>query len=240
MLAFLEITEGIEGIQYHKIKYMNSGDAPIGNKDRVVGYTALAVTWEGSTNVPEKSRVTFELSTYEKKQLLQLARETIKHHLQTGKLLKPDTSEYSATLVRNSGAFVTLNKEGKLRGCIGRFNADLPLYEVVQEMAIAAATHDYKFSPLTLEELGNVNIDISVLTPMRKIQSPDEIILGKHGIYIKKGNHTGTFLPQVATQTGWTLEEFLGHCSRDKAGCGWDGWKDAEIYVYEAYVFDEE
>jgi AMMECR1 domain-containing protein len=74
---------------------------------------------------------------------------------------------------------------------------------------------------------------------MRKIQSPDEIVLGKHGIYIKKGSHSGTFLPQVATQTKWTLEEFLGHCAHDKAGIGWDDWKDAEIFVYEAYVFGE-
>ena len=91
----------------------------------------------------------------------------------------------------------------------------------------------------TPEEVDDIEIEISVLTPMRKISSIDEIVMGKHGIYIKKGYASGTFLPQVATETGWTKEEFLGHCAKDKAHIGWDGWKDAEIYVYEAYVFGE-
>jgi AmmeMemoRadiSam system protein A len=107
-------------------------------------------------------------------------------------------------------------------------------------MAVSSATRDYRFSKVKPDELSRIKIEISVLTPMRKIQSINEIQLGKHGIYIKKGNSGGTFLPQVATQTGWTIDEFLGHCARDKAGIGWDGWKDADIYVYEAYVFGEE
>ena len=85
----------------------------------------------------------------------------------------------------------------------------------------------------------DIKIEISVLTPLKRINSPDEIILGKHGIYMKKGYNSGTFLPQVANSTGWTKEEFLGHCSRDKAGMGWDGWKTAELYTYEAIVFGE-
>jgi uncharacterized protein (TIGR00296 family) len=89
-------------------------------------------------------------------------------------------------------------------------------------------------------EIDRVKIEISVLSPMRKIKSIDEIELGKHGIYIKKGNRNGTFLPQVATDTRWSKEEFLGHCAQDKAFIGWDGWRDAEIYIYEALVFGEE
>jgi len=127
-----------------------------------------------------------------------------------------------------------------LRGCIGRFEPDEPLYRVVQEMAIAAATEDYRFPPVTPQELGELDIEISVLTPLRKISSIDEIQLGRHGIYIKKGGRAGTFLPQVATETGWSKEEFLGYCARDKAGLGWNGWKDADIYVYEALVFSEQ
>jgi hypothetical protein len=107
-------------------------------------------------------------------------------------------------------------------------------------MAISAAVRDHRFPPVSDEEVGELVIEISVLTPLRRIQSVDEIELGKHGIYIKKGFNSGTFLPQVATETGWTLEEFLGHCARDKAGIGWDGWKDAELYIYEAYVFSED
>jgi AmmeMemoRadiSam system protein A len=106
-------------------------------------------------------------------------------------------------------------------------------------MAVAAATQDYRFQPLTPDELAGIEIEISVLTPLQKIQSIDEIVLGRDGIYIKKGNRSGTFLPQVATETGWTKEEFLGHCAKDKAGLGWEGWKDADIFTYRAVVFSE-
>ena len=108
-------------------------------------------------------------------------------------------------------------------------------------MAIAAATQDYRFDAVTLSELKLIDIEISVLSPMQKISDVNTISLGIDGIYIKKGNRSGTFLPQVATETHWNLEEFLGHCARDKAGIGWEGWKDkdAEIYVYQAFVFGE-
>ncbi len=110
---------------------------------------------------------------------------------------------------------------------------------VVRDMTISASTKDYRFKPVIPSELEEIELEISVLTPMVRIQDPSEILLGLHGIYIKKGHNSGTFLPQVATQTGWTLEEFLGHCSRDKAQIGWNGWKDAEIYTYEALIFSE-
>jgi hypothetical protein len=106
-------------------------------------------------------------------------------------------------------------------------------------MAVASATQDSRFNPVVPGELRDIEIEISVLTPMRKIASIEEFQLGKHGIYIRKGMRSGTFLPQVATETGWTREEFLGHCAQDKAGIGWDGWKDADLYVYEALVFGE-
>jgi uncharacterized protein (TIGR00296 family) len=106
-------------------------------------------------------------------------------------------------------------------------------------MSVASATEDNRFLPVTPDETGHIDVEISVLSPMKRVYSPDDIILGRHGIYIKKGMYSGTFLPQVATETGWSKEEFLGHCSRDKAGIGWDGWKDAELYTYEAFVFSE-
>jgi uncharacterized protein (TIGR00296 family) len=107
-------------------------------------------------------------------------------------------------------------------------------------MAISAATQDYRFSKVQPGEINQLKIEISVLTPLKRIKSADEFILGKHGIYIKKGSSSGTFLPQVATQTGWSKEEFLGHCAQDKAGLGWEGWTTAELYTYEALVFGEE
>ncbi len=106
-------------------------------------------------------------------------------------------------------------------------------------MEIASATQDNRFSKVDVQELEDIDIEISVLTPLVKINSIDEFILGKHGIYIKKNGMTGTFLPQVAAQTGWTKEEFIGHCAQDKVGIGWNGWKSAELYIYEAIIFGE-
>jgi len=238
MLTLLDITEKIPEAEYHKISYMNSGDASIGDKDRVVGYNALVLTMK-NMNTLQNNNENFSLTENEKEQLLQTARNTIKNYIESGKETRIDTQGFSEKLMMHSGAFVTLTENGALRGCIGQFIADKPLYEVIQDMAIAAATRDYRFKPLKKEELGKTEIEISVLTPLHRIQSVNEIVLGKHGIYIKKGYHSGTFLPQVAKDTGWSLEDFLGHCARDKAGIGWDGWKDAELYTYEAYVFKE-
>ncbi len=142
--------------------------------------------------------------------------------------------------MEKAGAFVTLKTGSALRGCIGIFESEKPLYRVVQEMAVASSTQDPRFRPVRPGELEDIRIEISVLTPMRKITDIQEIRLGKHGILIQKGLRRGTFLPQVATETGWTLEEFLGHCAEDKAGIGWNGWKDADIFIYEALIFEEE
>lgn len=186
------------------------------------------------------NRPEFNLTKEEKSTLLKIARITIEEYLKSGKIPAVFETELTDHLKEKAGAFVTLRKKGALRGCIGSFSPDKPLYQVIQSMAIAAATNDYRFERVTSEEVKKLHIEISVLTPMQKINTIDEIQLGKHGIYIKKGTHAGTFLPQVATDTGWSKEEFLGHCARDKAFIGWDGWCDAEIYIYEALVFEEE
>ena len=171
-----------------------------------------------------------------KKQILKkIAYESIKDSLDR----KPISifNAPSSTLSSKCGAFVSLHKQGHLRGCIGHFGEDTPLHEIVAEMARAAAFEDPRFMPVTRDELDDLDIEISVLTPMRRIQSLDEFELHRHGIYIRKGYRSGTFLPQVADEVNWTKEEFVGHCSQDKAGLGWDGWRDAELYVYEAIVF---
>ena len=147
-----------------------------------------------------------------------------------------DLTPYPA-LNAKCGAFVSLHQHGHLRGCIGHFGEDTPLNEIVAEMARAAAFEDPRFPKLRSDELDDTDIEISVLTPMRRIQSIDEFQLHRHGIYIRKGWRSGTFLPQVADEVDWTKEEFISHCARDKAGIGWDGWRDAELYVYEAIVF---
>jgi hypothetical protein len=234
MLTLIEMTERISGIQYRHIIYRNSGDAPGAGKEKVVGYHAIAVTWDQVTE-----NMSQELSQDDQIRLLKLVRLTLEEYLNTGHM-PVSMNTYGELMQWKAGAFVTLKKHGQLRGCIGTFTAEKPLYQITQEMAVASAMRDPRFKPLTPDELSEVTIEISVLSPMRKIASVNEIILGKHGIYIIKGNQSGTFLPQVATDTGWNLEEFLGHCARDKAGLGWDGWKSADIYIFEATIFGEE
>jgi hypothetical protein len=235
VLSVLFITQDMPDIHVIPVDYQNSGDET-GDKSRVVGYHAIAFTKEKNQNM---SKNQFNLSKEEQATLLKIARKTINEYLMSGKIPAKDKKEITPAMQEFCGAFVTLHLNGALRGCIGRFSANEPLYEVVQKMAVSAATEDPRFPAVTPDEMDNIDIEISVLTPLQKIESIDEIEMGKHGIYIKKGFATGTFLPQVANETGWTKEEFLGHCAHDKAGIGWDGWKDADIFIYEALVFSE-
>jgi AmmeMemoRadiSam system protein B/AmmeMemoRadiSam system protein A len=234
VLTLLFMTQGNQDLTYTHIQYKNSGDSEYGEKNRVVGYNALTVSLK-----QKKERAEFKLSDKDKKDLLTIAKNTVDQYVKNHKRPRLEENKFSETLRTNCGAFVTLKKDGTLRGCIGRFDASDPLFKVVQDMAIASSTQDYRFSTVEPAEIPELEIEISVLTPMRRITSIDELELGKHGIYIRKGNNSGTFLPQVAAETGWTKEEFLGHCAQDKAGLGWNGWKDAELYVYEALVFSE-
>ena len=211
--------------------YQNSGDIDNYDHSRVVGYHAFAIL--------RREEKGFSLSDEEKKKLKEIAYMSIKDSLDGKRVTTADSSLFTVhhSLKQKCGAFVSLHKHGQLRGCIGHFGEDVPLHEIVAEMARAAAFEDPRFPPLRREELDDVDIEISVLTPMRRIQSLDEFELHRHGIYIRKGYHSGTYLPQVADEVNWTKEEFVSHCSRDKAGLGWDGWRDAELYVYEAIVF---
>ena len=223
--TLLMMTENDAKIKPHHVMYCNSGDSPYGGKDKVVGYHSFVFTTETCG---------FDLTSEDRKQLKSIAYHTIKATLE-GKKYEP--GRLSDVLLAKCGAFISLHKKGKLRGCIGHFGEDMPLYQVVEHMAKAAAFEDPRFYGVTMEELDDIDIEISVLTPMKRIQSIDEFELGKQGIFMRKGYHTGTFLPQVADEVSWTKEEFLGHCSQDKAGIGWDGWKTAELYTYEAIVF---
>ena len=235
VLSLLYITENLSDIAYKHLLYQNSGDTKYGDKNRVVGYNSIVV-YRLDTATKD---IAFNLSEKDKKDLLTIARSTVENVVKGNEISNLKSSDFSEVLNTPCGAFVTLNKNHKLRGCIGSFKPEQPLFAVVQKMAIAAATQDRRFVPVMKYELNDIQIEISVLSPMKKISSTEDIELGKHGIYIKSGVHTGTFLPQVATETDWTLEEFLGHCARDKAGLTWDGWKNADVYIYEALVFSE-
>jgi len=232
LLTLLNMTEELSDVEFIPIKYANSGDVPIGEKNRVVGYYSIVLA-------EEKKESNSYLSSQDTEDLINIARLTLDEYISTNTIPQLDPEQFNDKLKVSSGAFVTLNKNHQLRGCIGRFFSDEPLYLVVQQMAIAAASQDYRFQKVKPEELDAIEIEISVLTPLKKIQSAEEFELGRDGIYIVKGNQSGTFLPQVATETGWSKEEFLGHCSRDKAGIGWNGWKEAELYIYQAIVISE-
>jgi len=233
VLTLLMLTRDLPGITYKLLMYKNSGDSEFGEKDSVVGYWAISIQ--------KPDDMDSILNTAERKKLLLIARNTILSYLNTNRVPHIDPVDLTAGMLMKAGAFVSLKKQGVLRGCIGHFEADKPLYSIVQQMAVASSTEDYRFTRITEEEMESASIEISVLTPLQRIADTGTIRLGTDGIYIKKGNRSGTFLPQVATETGWSLEEFLGHCARDKAGIGWDGWKDTdtEIFVYQAIIFSE-
>ncbi len=229
VLTLLYMTQG-KSYSYHEIAYQNSGDAPFyGEKNRVVGYWAIAVTENKNEFVIDKS---------EKEELLKKARNAISFFVKTGERGKIQPPETHGILNEKAGVFVSIYIEGKLRGCIGGFAGEQTLNEMVQRLAPSSAC-DSRFEPVQEDELANMQLEISVLSPLKKIDSVNEIVLGKHGIYIKQGYNSGTFLPQVASKTGWSLEEFLGHCAHDKAGIGWNGWKTAEIFTYEAVIIKE-
>lgn len=179
------------------------------------------------------------LNTEQKKRLLEIARKAIEEYLATGKRL--DFSEDDPQLKSISGAFVTLHKRRELRGCIGNITGEQPLFETVRDMAIASATGDPRFPAVTKEEFAEIEIEISVLTPLKRITGIDEFHLGIHGVMVKSGWNQGVFLPQVATETGWSKEEFLSYLCSHKAGLAPDAWKDpkTELYIFSAQVFSE-
>lgn len=179
----------------------------------------------------------FTLSREEKILLIETARETITARL-SGK--KPVYKPHTETLEKKCGAFVTLHKNSELRGCIGHLVGIRPLYATIREMALASAFDDPRFPPLEKKELKEIDIEISVLSPMVKINSIEDIITGKHGLYIRKELWSGTLLPQVATEQGWSRQEFLEYACM-KAGLDRHSWKDreTEIFIYTAIVFGE-
>ncbi|WKZ32553.1 MAG: AmmeMemoRadiSam system protein A [Thermodesulfobacteriota bacterium] len=178
------------------------------------------------------------LNESEKRELLLIAREAIESRARrTATNFKIDNA--SGALNEDAGAFVTINRKGRLRGCIGVFASKDPLWKTVERMAGAAAAEDPRFVPIGEDELPDIEIEISVLTPLRKIDDPEEVEVGRHGLVIALGMKRGALLPQVATEHGFDRETFLSETCV-KAGLKPDAWKDgASIYVFEAEVFGE-
>jgi AmmeMemoRadiSam system protein A len=182
------------------------------------------------------------LTADQRRLLLAVARDALRAAL--GRRPAPQPADLPQAVCVRGGAFVTLKSGDRLRGCLGTFTGRGPLWQTVQEMA-SAATRDPRFldEPVTLRELDGITIEISVLSPLEKTTDPmTDVELGRHGICIEGPYGSGCFLPQVATETGWTKEEFFSHCCAGKAGIAPDAWQspDVTVYRFEAEVFGED
>ena len=219
------------------LKYSTSGDAT-GDLSSVVGYGASAIYKEAPADpIPQNPKQA--LNAAEKAELLKIARKTLETYFTEGKA--PEFNAQEPVLKEDRAVFVTLREGGKLRGCIGRFLPEEPLYRAVSHMAIESATEDPRFRPVAREELDKITIEISVLGIPQKVKSADEIMLGRDGVLIKKWPRSGIFLPKVAAETGWSKEDFLSGLCTEKAGLPADCWKDpeAELYTFTAEDFGE-
>jgi len=236
------------------LKYANSGDVPIGDKNSVVGYGAMVFAQikniadsRDSTRLAEAQakRVASlqndnKLNTEQKKELLKIVRDTVESYVREAKVSEFEVSD--ERLNWKEGAFVTIHKNGKLRGCIGQIMpSEKPLWEVVRTMAVSSCSEDHRFNPVSKSELEKLDYEVSVLSVPEKIDDWQEIELGKHGVIIRKGLRGGIFLPQVAEETGWSREEFLSQLCFQKAGLEPDCYKDkdVELQVFTAQVFGE-
>lgn len=232
----------------HLLLYANSGDVLFGDRDQVVGYAAFAIwrageepaSWEAP---PAPCRLEAEaenraLDPEEQVGLLRAARETLEWTLGLG--FPPLEVDPSPALYQPRGAFVTLKKGGELRGCIGNLSGQGPLLRTVQRMAIAAALEDQRFPPVTFGELPDLQIEISVLSPLEEVPGPESIQVGVHGVVLVHGSRQAVYLPQVALEEGWDREAMLDHLA-EKAGLPADAWRDPEarFYVFTAQVFEE-
>jgi AmmeMemoRadiSam system protein A len=223
--------------QLSVLKHTNSAYVT-GNKVKgtwTVGYTSCAIDHEKACQPADGKRAMFNKD--ERKRLLEIARTSIETFLKTNKTL--EVTESDPALSQQMGAFVTLHEKGDLRGCIGNLVGRQSLYLTVRDMAVEAAVGDPRFAPVQLQEVKDIDIEISALSPLEKIDSIDKIQMGTHGVLVVRGNNSGVFLPQVATETGWSKEQFLSELCSQKAGLPANAWKDknTELYTFTAEVF---
>lgn len=223
--------------------YAHSGDVPVGDPHRVVGYGAVAFAGgaggpdTGALDPPPAASPDAPLDAADRKALLGLARETIDRYLSTGTV--PWPRGLSPRTRRPSGAFVTLTKDGQLRGCIGNMSAGVPLDRVVGAMALRAAFNDARFPPVAPEELPRIRVEISILTPLSPVAGPGDIVVGRDGVLLSKGGRQAVFLPQVATEQGWSRDTMLDQLCL-KAGLPAGCWrKGATFSVFRSEILRE-
>jgi len=217
-------------------RYANSGDVPQGSRGEVVGYCAVGIYRSGDKPAGAARTMENELNAEQQRRLLSIAREAIEQYVKTGRTLEVD--ETDPVLVRPGAAFVTLTKGGALRGCIGSLKAEAPLAETVRTRAIDAAAHDPRFRRVEAREIPELEIEVSVLSPVRRVNSAEEIDISRHGVIVTSGSRQGVFLPQVAAETGWSRDVLLSHLCQDKAGLAADAWKKgAALHVFTVQAF---
>jgi AmmeMemoRadiSam system protein B/AmmeMemoRadiSam system protein A len=211
----------------------NSNDVTGERGGYCVGYSAVAFVASGKS-----SEESSDLTGPEQTSLLRIARRTLESYIRSGK--RPEVTPLTPKLGEKRGAFVTLHERGELRGCIGYVEAVKPLYEAVSDMAVAASTEDPRFPPVGAEELDNIDIEITVLSPLQPLPNPDSVVVGKHGLVIRKGYRSGLLLPQVPVEQGWNREQFLANTCL-KAGLPPNAYKekDAQLFCFTGQVFGE-
>ncbi len=210
-----------------RLHYANSGDVPMGDQKRVVGYAAV-MFWH---YVPP------ELAENQKRDLLKIAREAVEHFVRTGSTPQEPTAD--PDFEKLSAVFVTVRSSGELRGCIGQVKADTPLVQAIREKAIAAATGDPRFPPVDDAELSQLTYQISILSPMKRVMSQQDIEVGTHGVAVHRGAHRALLLPKVAQDRSWTREDLMDALFA-KALLPRGDWKDlAGIYQFTTVEIEE-
>jgi AmmeMemoRadiSam system protein A len=236
IVAAMIAAESMGANQAVVLKYANSGDTS-GDRSRVVGYSADVFVKSLHGSAVES---TFSVSRDEKAELLALARKSVEFGVKQKELYGPGPVTNEA-LNQERGAFVTLTESGELRGCVGYTSAIKPLYMAIRDTAIMAALRDPRFQPVSVSELPQLEYEISVLSPLRRVTNIRQIKVGEHGLLMKNGAHEGILLPQVPVEQKWDRVKFLeGTCS--KAGMQRDCWKDedTDIFAFTAVVFGDD
>jgi len=241
MCGFVPVTTALflakmTGLSAQVLTYGNSGDVT-GDRTSVVGYGA--VIFYCADPAPASGQGVAPLTLPQKRRLMQIAKETVDRYVRQKKIMAVEEDDLRLGAIE--GAFVTLHKHGRLRGCIGHIIGQQPLYLTVRDMAVAAASQDSRFDPVRADELGDLEFEISVLSKPRRINDAAMIQMGSHGVIVRRGRRQGVFLPQVATETGWDRDTFLAELCAQKAGLAPDAWKDpaTELEIFTATVFSE-
>lgn len=240
----LKIFEGIKGIRPKLLDYYTSIDST-GDHSSSVSYVSMVFlggpgpTKKGESEIMPKTEE-YKLSGEEKRTLLEISRDTLKMYLSQERYPTKEKYKITPNLEAKRGVFVTLTENGDLRGCIGYIEGIKPVYQAVMENTVNAALEDPRFPSVTKDEVGKIDIEISVMTPLAKVEKIEEIEVGKHGLVISRGWNRGLLLPQVATEWHWDRNQFLEAVS-NKAGLDKSAWKDkaSQIYKFSAIVFNE-